>query len=177
MTLKHMSIGGVNPFEWDAFTCPLCCGNQFTSVDHAGVYCDDCNARFLVRDTAGDPGCVVDCFTTPEKGGHVYAPLYRCPKCEELEPGRHCHTHHARFTWQDLICPLNLNHGPMALIPKCQGPWKPKKDQEYFYLILKLGDYCSGWLLSGGMDNRYTRRGPTQEQWEAFQEKRKAVAA
>jgi hypothetical protein len=40
--------------------CPLCGGTSFTTVDFAEVWCDECNARFTVRHTTGDPGFVVD---------------------------------------------------------------------------------------------------------------------
>lgn len=41
--------------------CPLCGSTSFTTVDLASAWCDRCNAQFLVRATAGDPGFVVDC--------------------------------------------------------------------------------------------------------------------
>lgn len=165
--LTIQQIDGVSPFEWEAFSCPLCEGHNFTSIGHAAVYCDECNARFNVRDTAGDPGCVVDCFTTKDRGAYVSAPVYECKQCDEND-------RHPLFDWQDKTCPNNLNHGPMVETSNC-GCWVPPKDSEYFYMVLKLGDYCSGWLLSGGMSRRTDRRGPTQEEWDAFQEKIKAA--
>lgn len=62
MPLKHQQTHrGHNP--WDEINCPLCEENNFTSIDHASVWCDKCNAEFYVRDTSGDPGYVVDCMT------------------------------------------------------------------------------------------------------------------
>lgn len=163
--LKIEFIGGFNPFLWDKLTCPVCNGRNFTSVSMSGVYCDDCNCKFRVRDTAGDPGCVVDCFVGVESERvSVYAPLWECPHCKDSD-------RHARFDWQDLICPFNLNHGPMQRCKGTSGPWnRPDKFPDYFYLILKTGDYCSGWLLSGGdLPRAKDRKGPTQKEWEAFQ--------
>ncbi len=43
--------------------CPVCGSRNFTSYEPAGgLFCDQCGARFACRDTAGDPGLVVDCF-------------------------------------------------------------------------------------------------------------------
>ena len=41
--------------------CPVCKGNQFTNLEGAGIWCDQCNAEFELRYTAGDPGVVIDC--------------------------------------------------------------------------------------------------------------------
>lgn len=164
--LKIEFIGGFNPFMWDKFSCPVCDGKEFTSVSTSGVYCDCCNAKFRVRDTAGDPGCVVDCLVGVESERvYVYAPLWDCKEC----PGGFSH---ARFEWQDLTCPHNLNHGKMQRRERTSGRWtKPDKFPDYFYMILKTGDYCSGWLLSGGdMPSAKGRKGPTQKDWDAFQE-------
>ncbi len=49
---------GLPPFA--LIRCPLCSGTSFTSLEGASTWCDRCNARFLVRSTAGDPGFVVD---------------------------------------------------------------------------------------------------------------------
>jgi len=47
--------------------------------------------------------------------------------------------------------------------------WKrPKGYPRGFYLILKLGDYCSGWLPENG-GKRLSHL--TQEQWDSFQAK------
>ena len=43
--------------------CPVCGSRNFTAYEPAGgLFCDQCGARFACRDTAGDPGLVVDCF-------------------------------------------------------------------------------------------------------------------
>ena len=168
LTLTH--IGDINPFDWDAFRCPLCHGNQFTSIDHAGVYCDCCNARFVVRDTAGDPGCVVDCLCTREQGGHVYAPAYRCKTCDNG-----CGNDHGRFDHEDKTCPCNLNHGEMTRRHGISVPWNVPKTMERFCLVLKLGDYCSGWMFGNDIGNRVP--GPTQAEWDEWQERRRAQIA
>lgn len=163
MSLTIQQIGGFNPFEWDELKCPLCHGNKYTSLSHAGVYCDCCNARFVVRDTAGDPGCVIDCHLTREQGAFIYAPSYCCPKC----PGDDARTRHGLFDHEDKTCKLNLNHGAMVRESGISVPWKLPKGMERYCLILKLGDYISGWMQSGS-----SKRidGPTQEQWDAYQE-------
>ncbi|MFZ0547297.1 MAG: hypothetical protein WAM60_17765, partial [Candidatus Promineifilaceae bacterium] len=40
--------------------CPLCGGTDFTTVAFAEVWCDGCQAQFIVRHTAGDAGFVLD---------------------------------------------------------------------------------------------------------------------
>lgn len=65
MLIIEQVAQGINPF--DVIECPLCDCKTFVSVDHASVWCQDCNARFTTRHTAGDPGFVVDCHTE-----HVY---------------------------------------------------------------------------------------------------------
>ena len=45
--------------------CPVCKGNQFTNLEGAGIWCDECNAQFEVGYTSGDPGVVITC-TPPE---------------------------------------------------------------------------------------------------------------
>ena len=62
MALEITYVGGFNPFEWDELFCPLCGNNHYVSISHAAVHCKDCCAQFSVRRTAGEPGCVVDCF-------------------------------------------------------------------------------------------------------------------
>lgn len=152
--------GGINPFDWPDFGCPLCGGNKFTSANHAAVYCDCCNARFQVRPTAGDPGCVVDCFTTKEKGAYIHAPSMYCDKCNKG---------YGLFDWQDKVCPVDLNHGEMVREPSIYRSWVNPKNIEKFYMILKLGDYCSGWL-DGGKFDHWKIGSPTQKQWDAWQE-------
>jgi hypothetical protein len=61
MALKVETISDIQPF-WH-IQCPVCGGEEFVSRGiGGGVWCECCNARFFVRDTAGDAGCVVDCF-------------------------------------------------------------------------------------------------------------------
>ena len=156
MALEITYVGGFNPFEWDELFCPLCGNNHYVSISHAAVHCKDCCAQFSVRRTAGDPGCVVDCFVK-----EVYAPMWECLDCGKKV---------AFFDWQDPICPADPRHtmrkaDPEGLIRKA---WKPPKGfPKGFYLILKLGDYCSGWL--SGETCQTFRPYPTQEQWDKFQ--------
>ena len=91
----------------------------------------------------------------------VYAPVWECLDCGKKV---------AFFDWQDPICPADPRHtmrkaDPEGLIRKA---WKPPKGfPKGFYLILKLGDYCSGWL--SGETCETFRPYPTQEQWDKFQ--------
>lgn len=167
--LKLRYIDNFNPFEWDGLECPLCGTADFTSVGHTGVYCDLCNARFVIRDTAGDPGCVIDCFCTQEQGGHVYAPAHYCEACEK-EHGYQTTTG-SFFDWQeDKSCPVNLNHGLMKREERCYRPWDAKRfGMERFCLILKIGDYVSGWSYGDRMDKK-SPFSPTQRDWDAYQE-------
>lgn len=60
MPLKQVPISGIKPFEF--ISCPVCGANEFTElVPAGGVTCDRCGAKFSVRHTGGDAGCVVDC--------------------------------------------------------------------------------------------------------------------
>lgn len=61
MSLKVWHLDDhMRPF--DHIICPVCEGTVFVSVEPCGgVWCDGCNAVFSCRDTAGDPGLVVDC--------------------------------------------------------------------------------------------------------------------
>jgi hypothetical protein len=178
MTLQHHHEGNVNPFACKNFHCPLCASHDFTSQDFGAVYCDGCGARFSVRPTAGDPGCVVDCFATPADHAHVWAPVFECKQCT------HGTDRHVRFPWQDLTCPLNLNHGTMTQINQ-EATWTPPtKALEKFYIILKTGDYCSGWLNGNCVREGGHNQGPTQLQWlrycktiERRREKARAKAA
>jgi len=156
MTFCIENIGGFNPFEWDALTCPVCGHSKFTSVSHAAIYCDKCNARFSVRMTAGDPGCVVDCHI---KGEYIYAPAWECPKC-----GKRAAAFGDCEPWCTACTKIMDRKKGMSKI------WQPPSDYpDAFYLILKHGDYCSGWLASGN-EKKYNLSVPTQEEWEAFSE-------
>jgi hypothetical protein len=61
--------------------CPLCLGTQFTSVDFAQVWCDSCNATFIVRYASGDPGFVVDVTWEHYVGRNAH---YLLPRTAEL---------------------------------------------------------------------------------------------
>jgi RNA polymerase subunit RPABC4/transcription elongation factor Spt4 len=164
MGLKVEYIGGVNPFEWEAFICPVCRSNEFVSHAHAGVYCDCCGAKFSVRTTSGDPGCVVDCIIDPVES--VFAPEYTCNGCQAKL---------GIFDFETKKCPQcaseDLSRNKMML-----REWSGIKDfPSAFYLILKTGDYCSGWLPNDHKDHSRLNF-PSQEQWEAFQESITEVA-
>jgi len=160
MTFKVTYTGGFNPFEWEALRCPVCGESEFASQDHTGVFCEVCYADFEVRATAGDPGCVVDCFTK-----EVHAPVWECMDCGK-EAGF--------FDWQKPLCPGNSRHTMKKASTGrlVKMPWKhPRGFPRSFYLVLKLGDYCSGWL-NGRTCHQY-RNYPTQEKWDRFQEETK----
>ena len=157
--LKVSYIGGFNPFDWEFFHCPVCKGNEFVSVSHTGVFCDKCHAQFSVRSTCGDAGCVVDCYINPmPSGGDIFAPLWRCEECGEET---------ALFEWQEQVCPSNI-HTKLRRVEHISRKWnRPKNFPDYFYLILKLGDYCSGWIRGNDYEPLDY---PTQEEWDKFQE-------
>ena len=156
MSFKVSYTGGFNPFEWEDLKCPVCGVSEFVSQDHALVLCAKCSAEFEVRMTAGDPGCVMDCFVKD-----IYAPLWKCADC-----GKEA----AYFNWQDPVCPDNARH----TMKRVESIWKlwdrPKGYPGSYYLILKLGEYCSGWLGADWVRNEAQRlRHPSQEQWDEFQ--------
>lgn len=156
MSFKITYTGGFNPFEWKELKCPVCGASEFVSNDHALVFCDRCFADFEVRMTAGDPGCVVDCFVK-----ETYAPLWECVECgKEI----------AFFDWQNPACPENTHH-TMKRVDGIRKLWKrPEGYPESYYLILKLGDYCSGWLGADWAKDHSQRLGfPSQRQWDDFQ--------
>jgi len=159
-------IGGFNPFEWKDFLCPICKKNDFTSLSHAKVVCDHCNAEFVVRMTGGDPGCVVDCLV--EKS-NIYAPSWICRECSE-EKGFNAG---GRGFMEDEtpFCNESSFH-TMIREEHISRPWnKPEGFTKYFYLILKLGDYCSSWITGEYDKNGLEKLGfPTEEQWSKFQE-------
>lgn len=57
--LKIISITKLD--VWNRFCCPVCGRKHFISINHTSVYCEECDAQFSIRETAGDPGYVVDC--------------------------------------------------------------------------------------------------------------------
>lgn len=159
MSFKVSYTGGFNPFDWKDLKCPICGASKFFSNDHAVVFCGKCNSTFRVRPTAGDPGCVIDCFMDD----NVYAPVWRCSICGE----------EATFMdWQTPACPKG--HKERYIMEKDEyliGPWNPPKGfPKSYYLILKLGDYCSGWLGVNWVEDESQRLGfPGQKAWENFQ--------
>ncbi len=56
LTIEHI-CPEISP--WDHISCPVCGSRDFTSLDHAAVFCNGCNARFQARRTSGEPGFVV----------------------------------------------------------------------------------------------------------------------
>ncbi len=160
MSFRISYAGGFNPFEWEALRCPVCGSSEYVSQDYCVVYCVYCWAEFRVRHTAGDPGCVVDCFPN-----EVYAPLWECEECSERA---------GFFDWQEPACPKSKSHS----MRKVEGLWKlwkhPNTYPTSFYLILKIGDYCSGWLAVPHDLKKEPIRPighPTQEQWNRFQDR------
>ena len=162
-------IGGFNPFEWPDMKCPVCGGENFTSLSHSSVWCDRCNVRFVVRCTGGDPGCVIDCFVD-----NPYAPAFICPNCS------------LKFSSfeEDPVCP-NEKCTHTGKTDKEEGIWRPYKPAKDFptryCLILKRGDYCSGWgACDDSVENyrgtysafkkKYDRDYPTQKQWDDWQD-------
>lgn len=161
MSLKIEYIGGFNPFEWEAMRCPVCKRNNFISKSHGAIFCQSCFAQFSVRSTAGDPGCVVDCFINLlPLGGSILAPMWQCKDCGEKT---------SFFKWQKPTCPQNVYH-TMEPVDGIFKHWQlPPGYPEGFYLILKLGDYCSGWLKVPGTDSVGF---PKQKEWDQFQKEK-----
>ncbi len=60
--LRVRAISALDPFN--IIACPMCGGNEFITLDFASVWCDRCDTRFTARETAGDPGVVVDADLT-----------------------------------------------------------------------------------------------------------------
>lgn len=163
--LKVEKLGGFNVFDWPAFKCPLCQGSEFVSHDHSAIWCVGCNAKFQTRHTAGDPGVVVDCYVAEKQcNAFIYAPKHECKKCGVKK---------GLLDWQDKTCPKNMNH-VMEPVPNISLRWevpddmKDEQGETRFCLVLKLGDYCSGWMKCWkSMDHL---KFPTQKEWDAFQE-------
>lgn len=75
--------------------------------------------------------------------------------------------------WQTPVCPKG--HKERYTMEKDEyhlGPWNlPKGFPKGYYLILKLGDYCSGWLGNDWVEDKSQRLGfPSQKKWDNFQE-------
>lgn len=55
-------------FGDEVMFCPVCGKSKFTILEPAGsIWCEECNANFTVRHTAGDPGVVVDAHINPKQ--------------------------------------------------------------------------------------------------------------
>lgn len=68
MPLKQVQISSIKPF--DHIDCPVCGAKDFTEVVYGGgITCDRCGAKFSLRSTGGDAGCVVDCHLYDVWGG------------------------------------------------------------------------------------------------------------
>ncbi len=159
-------VGGFNPFEWEALKCPVCGGGNFISLDYAGVYCEQCNALFRTRYTGADPGVIVDCiiYGAGILNPKILAPVYRCKKCGIEEPLFHM--------WEELKC--SYCGGDVEAVGRSEFVEKNKIESlfpEYFYLTLKIGEHCLGWI--DPRKNLLKSLGfPTQEEWEKFQKEK-----
>lgn len=154
MPLSIEWIGNFDPFNFLA--CPICAGKHFTSLSAGSIWCDKCNTRFSVRHTAGDPGCVVDADTKD-----AYGQTFECPTCSLKRA----------TLMETLLCPHCKTL--MEAVPGYSGPLSDAERPNY-YLILKTGDYCSGWLKSGepykDMYSHPSCKDATlQSGWEEFQ--------
>ena len=160
MTFEIDLIGNFNPFEWDALKCPVCGKNKFVSLSHSAIYCDYCNARFSVRYTAGDPGCVIDCHVM-EENRCIDGPKFRCLDCD------------ATFGSLDEEpkCPEVPEHNIERVNGIFTSVKLPDNYPERFCLILKIGDYCSSWGGCQYPDDPFKRDYPTQEEWNEFQKR------
>jgi len=159
--LKIIHIDNINPFEWDALKCPICKGNIFESIDHAGVFCRRCNAKFRVRNTAGDPGCVIDCIV-PKKGDDwsLYYKVWKCECGQEF------------LSWDKPSCPNNPEHSIEETGSYKSIQFEKNEKDKNYYLILKIGDYCSGWL---NCKNFESLGFPTQEEWDKYQKEKRLI--
>jgi hypothetical protein len=70
---------GLHPFQ--LVKCPLCHGTEFVTLDLASAWCRNCNARFTVEHTAGDPGFHLRCDWGQQSW---QASHYLLPKWPEL---------------------------------------------------------------------------------------------
>jgi len=79
VTIETEVIGCFNPFEMEAFRCPVCASNKFVELKpHGGVWCNECNATFTVSDTCdGLRKLSVRCTTE-----HVYKKWHGKDLCE-----------------------------------------------------------------------------------------------
>lgn len=159
MGFKTKWIGQFNPFLF--IHCPTCGGSDFTSLSGSGVWCAQCNTGFSVRYTAGDPGCVVDSSTEC-----AWGPIYLCPQCGAKEP-----SYAASMTCSSCKCAMDKH-------PLDYGMEFGKKRLSRHYQIMKLGDYCSGWIASSlSVESSATYSHPSchdetlQTRWDEFQQR------
>lgn len=60
ITTRFIEPGWDAEFVFGNIWCPVCGGTKFVElVPAGGVWCDQCNTKFWVTGTAGDPGVVV----------------------------------------------------------------------------------------------------------------------
>lgn len=60
MPIKSDPLSSIKPFNF--INCPVCGRGDFVELGQGGgIFCVECNASFSLRNTNGDPGCVVDC--------------------------------------------------------------------------------------------------------------------
>ena len=96
--LAFEPVSGDAPFR--IIQCPLCRGTAFTTVAFSSVWCDSCNAKFIVRYTAGDPGFVVDCTWEHVSFRDAY---YLMPRTTDLQ---------LTMVFKSGGDPLDLTHDP-----------------------------------------------------------------
>lgn len=63
--IQKEKISSFDPFKMKAFRCPVCASNEFTELyPYGNVWCNECNAMFIVRGTCdGLNKVAVDCCT------------------------------------------------------------------------------------------------------------------
>jgi len=92
--------------------CPLCWGTDFTSVDFAQVWCDTCNVTFTVRQTAGDPGWVLETWLSTTLSD---VSRYLLPRTSDLwltmvlkDSGDPLDLAHGEHCWRDDCTPAQV---------------------------------------------------------------------
>lgn len=99
--LTTQTLTDLRPFDF--IRCPVCAGDKFTAIEpYGGVWCDECCASFVCRQTGGDAGCVVDChidrldvpfmLAMKEKGYVMEGewPIATCPRVYFYAVLKHC---------------------------------------------------------------------------------------
>lgn len=127
MALKSDPISSIQPF-WH-IDCPVCGGDDFTELGTGGgVWCDQCNAEFKVRGTAGDAGCVVDCFI---------GDVYNCLKHDGT-----------KLAWRKALSKMDAYRNDLHSKPKIYAYRIMKEPGEGEHC---RGTYCTddrGWIVS-----------------------------